>query len=103
MSTIPVPTVNKGLSADGKVFIAVVVTICFLSGLSVALRIFGRIKEFRRLHIDDYAIIFAWITCFTTVTLTSYWACVSGLGWSITEIPPAQLVTFFKVSSTYFT
>lgn len=101
MSTaqLPVPTVNKGISSDGATFIGVIITINVLSGLTVLLRIVGRIKEFRTLHRDDYAIIAAWVTCLTTITLTTYWVCVGGIGWSIVEIPPAQLVTFFKVSA----
>ena len=93
----PVATVNKGLSADGATFIGVIIFINVLSGLSVLLRIMGRVKEFRTLHRDDYAIILAWVTCLTTITLTTYWCCVGGIGWSIVEIPPTQLLTFFKV------
>lgn len=97
----PVPTVDKGISQAGVTFIGVIVAVCILSGIAVALRISGRLKEFHALHKDDWTIILAWITCLTTVSITIYWVAEAGVGWSILEIPPAQLLKFFKVSQVF--
>ena len=94
----PIPTVYKGISPAGVTFLGVAIAVCVLSGASVALRIFSRLKEFRTLHKDDITIIIAWVTCLAIAILTSVWVAQCGVGWSITEIPPTQLETFFKVS-----
>lgn len=94
----PVPTVDKGISQSGVTFIGVIVAVCILSGTAVGLRVSGRLKEFHKLHKDDWTIILAWLTCLTTVSITIYWVAEAGVGWSILELPPAQLLKFFKVS-----